>query len=223
VRIPIPKSPDVAQIERVRELVEGRFCVVVGSAPLPTQTAEIVSGEFVIAVNGGISSLPGAADLWVLNSKLQDKRGENVKPLHKSMIQQGKGRTAGHLLFLRGPKVESEQYTIETLQAIGTQFLTWSVLDKVTKRDFEGKVCARVSDTRPCSAGVLSTAIALYCGASSVRMVGFSFRPGYHYLPGAEPQYWWRDHIEADKRALKALSTRFGSRLSGDILQKVAA
>ncbi len=220
--IPIAISPDVSQIERVREFVDGRACVVVGSAPLPTPTAHVEPGEFVIAVNGGISSCPGAADLWVLNSKLQDKRGENVKPLHRSMIQQGKGRTAAHLLLLRGPKVASEQYTLDTLQALGTQHLTWSVLDKTTKLDFEKSLCER-KETKPCSAGIFSVALALHCGALHVRIVGLSFKPGYHYLPNAEPSAWWRDHIEADQRALKALSARFGARLSGDILQKVAA
>jgi len=220
--IPMSAHPDVSQIERVRALMEGRACVVVGSAPLKTPTAEITQGEFVIAVNGGISSLPGAADLWVLNSKLQDKRGENVKPLHKSMISQGKGRTAGHLLLLRGPKIASEQYTLETLDKLGTRYLTWSVLDKPTKLEFEKSICER-TERRPCSAGIFSTALALHCGASSVRLVGVSFTPGYHYLPKAEPQSWWRDHVEADQRALRALSARFGGRLSGAILQKVAA
>ncbi len=221
--IPIAETPDQGQVERIRSIVEGRACVVVGSAPLKTPTAEVSDGECVIAVNGGISSVPGAADLWVLNSKLQDKRGENVKPLHRSMLQQGTGRTTGHLLLLRGPKVASEQYTLDTLVRLGVRYQDWSVLDKVTKRQFEQDVCARVRDNRPCSAGILATAIALHVGAASVRMVGFSFKPGYHYLPNAEPQAWWRDHLEADQKALAVLSARFGDRLSGAILKTVAA
>jgi hypothetical protein len=222
--IAIPESPDMAQVEALRPMVENRACVVVGSAPLPTPTAEIGAGACAIAVNGGISSLPGHADLWVLNSKQQDRPGDpNMRPLHKTMLKQGKGRTAGHLLLLRGPKVASEDYTLATLQRLGAQYQSWSVLDKVTKRYFEGQVCHRVRDNRPCSAGILTVAMALWCGAAHVRMVGFSFAPGYHYLPNETPAYWWRDHQESDRRALVALKARYGSALSGEILKQVAA
>jgi hypothetical protein len=222
--LPLSAHADESQVTRVKPLLEGRNCVVVGSAPLPTNTAEILPGECVIAVNGSISSFTPPADLWVMNSKLQDKPGDGtIKPMHKTMLRQGKGRTAGHLLLLRGPKVASEGYTLATLEALGVQYQSWSVLDKPTKRWFEGQVCHRTSENRPCSAGVLVTAIALWCGAAHVRMVGFSFSPGYQYLPKVQPAYWWRDHVDADRRALKALATSFGDRLSGPILAKVAA
>lgn len=222
--IPIAETPDMAQVERIRPIVEGADCVVVGSAPLPTPSAEIEAGEVVIAVNGGISSLPGAAALWVLNSKQQDRPGDvAAKPLHKTMLRQGKGRTAGHLVLLRGPAVASEGYTLSKLQKMECQYESWSVLDKVTKRWFERDQCQRVRDNRPCSAGLLTVAMALYCGATHVRLVGFSFAPGYHYLRDTTPAYWWRDHVEADKRALLALSSRYPGRLSGAILHAVAA
>jgi hypothetical protein len=222
--IPIAQTPDESQIARVRPFVEGRSCVVVGSAPLPTRTAETLPGECVIAVNGGISSLPGPADMWVLNSKQQDRPGDPaLRPLHKTMLQQGKGRTAGHLLLLRGPKVASEAGTLATLQTLGVQYVSWSVVDKVTKRWHEGQVCGRVRENRPCSAGILAASIALWCGADHVRLVGFSFQAGYNYLKHVQPAHWWRDHVEADQRALKTLAARYGDRLSGAILQKVAA
>lgn len=220
--LPIARQADRSQIERIRPLVEGRACVVVGSAPLKTPKAEIEPGEVVIAVNGAISSLPGHADLWALNSKMQDRPGDpNLKPMHKTMLQQAKGRSAGHVLLLRGPKVASEQWTLETLRSLGCRYESWSVLDKTTKLDFEREQCGRKSEGRPCSAGVLTVASVLWCGAAHVRMVGFSFRPGYHYLPHVKPDYRWRDHLEADPRALKALSARYGSRLSGELVQAV--
>jgi len=222
--LPIATVADLSQVERLRSFVEGRSCVVVGSAPMPSSTADVLPEEVVIAVNGSISSLPGPADVWVLNSKQQDKPGSpSLKPLHRIMLSQGKGKQAGHLVLLRGPKIESEAYTLATLDALGCQYQSWSVLDKLTKRKFEGDTCARVSESRPCSAGILTVAMSLWCGAEHVRMVGFSLSPGYHYLSHVKPQYWWRDHVEADRRALKALTARYGERLSGPILQKVAA
>lgn len=222
--IPIAHIPMMAQVEQLRPFVEGRSCVVVGSAPIETRTAEIGPDEVSVAVNGGIASLPGSADVWVLNSKLQDRPGDpNLKPLHKAMVQQGRDRSVGHLLLLRGPKVASEAFTLETLDRLGCRYQSWSVLDKVTKRKFEGVHCGRSQENRPCSAGILTVAMALVCGAAHVRMVGFSFAPGYHYLPTVKPEYWWRDHIHADRRALSILSSAYRSRLSGSILEAVAA
>lgn len=224
--IPLAKVADPTQVGRVRDLLEGRACVVVGSAPLKTPVAEVAETEVAIAVNGGISSLPRAADLWVVASRPQDRPGHGqIKPLHKTMLHQAKGRTAGHVLFLRGPKDASEQDTLAMLLQLGCRHHTWSVLDKPTKRWLEGELCARSSDKHPCSSGLLATAIALWCGAASVRMVGFSLTPGYHYISSSKqpPQRWWRNHVEADRRALQALQARYGTQLSGAILKQVAA
>lgn len=224
--IPIAKAADPTQVERVRELIEGRVCVVVGSAPLQSKSADVAETDVVIAVNGGISSVARAVDLWVVASRPQDKPGNGqIKPLHKTMLHQAKGRTAGHALFLRGPKAkdESERDTLAALNLLGCRVGTWSVLDKPTKRWLEGELCARVNDKQPCSSGILATSIALWCGAASVRLVGFSFTPGYHYIRKQQPQRWWRNHVDADRRALCALRLRYGLRLSGEIVEKVAA
>lgn len=222
--IPLATTADPTQIERVRDLLQGRSCVVVGSAPLKSAAAEVAETDVVIAVNGGISSVARAVDLWVVASRPQDRPGNGqIKPLHKTMLHQAKGRTASHVLFLRGPKHASEGDTLKALRTLGCQVGTWSVLDKPTKQDIENRLCARPGEKDPCSSGILATAIALSCGAASVRLVGFSFTPGYHYLPKERGASWWRNHVRADQRALKALQARYGSALSGSILEKVAA
>lgn len=221
--IPLALVADPHQVEALRRCVDGRSCVVVGSAPLSSTYADIQPYETTIAVNGGISSLPSIADVWVVNSKAQDKPGALIRPLHKTMLQQGAHRRVGHVLFLRGPKVASESDTLTTLRHLRCSLGTWSVLDKPTKRWIEGELCGRLDDKKPCSSGILAVACALYAGAASVRLVGFSFTPGYHYLPKEKPQSWWRDHVAADRRALATLHHRFGSRLSTDVLQAVAA
>jgi hypothetical protein len=186
---------------------------------------EVADSDVVIAVNGGISSVPRAVDLWVVSSRPQDRPGyAAIKPLHRAMLDQAKGRTVGHVLMLRGPKAKdaSERDTLAALDIRKCRYNTWSVLDKPTKLWLETKLCARIHD-KPCSSGILATAIALYCGAASVRMVGFSFTPGYAYLPKQRGASWWRNHVDSDRRALRALQARYGSTLSGDILEKVAA
>lgn len=221
--LPIATVADPSQVERVRDLLEGRSCVVVGSAPLAQRSADVAETDVVIAVNGGISSAPGAVDLWVVSSRSQDKPGSSrIKPLHKAMLHQAKGRTVGHVLFLRGPKEASEGDTLAALALLGVRHHTWSVLDKPTKLWMETTLCAR-TEKHPCSSGILATAIALWCGASSVRMVGFSFVPGYHYITKERPASWWRNHVPADRQALKALRARYGSALIGEILSQVAA
>jgi hypothetical protein len=187
--------------------------------------------ETVIAVNGGISSVASPVDLWVVASRAVDKPGTaRIKPLHRTMLQQAKGKTVGHVLLLRGPKEASEQDTLAALAQLGVTYQTWSVLDKPTKHWLETETCDRPAkslvgrkETEPCSSGILATAIALYCGAVPVRMVGFSFTPGYHYLPKERPANWWRNHVAADRRALKALRAHYGATLSGSILEAVAA
>jgi hypothetical protein len=200
--------------------------VVVGSAPLKAKAADVRDDEMVIAVNGGISSVPRPVDLWVVASRSQDKPGSGrIKPLHKTMLHQAKGRTAAHVLFLRGPKEASEGDTLAALKQLGVQYHQWSVLDKPTKRWMERELCGRVGDkpTDICSSGILATAMALWCDATSVRMVGFSFAPGYQYIKDQRPQNWWRNHVASDRRALQALRARYGAVLSGSILEAVAA
>jgi hypothetical protein len=220
--IPIAKKADPSQVERVRDLIEGRDCVIVGAAPLKTPTADVAASEFVIAVNGAISSVGRAVDLWVVSSKLQDRPGNMIKPLHKVMLHQARGRTVGHVLMLRGPKLPTEGDTLAALKKLGCRLHSWSVLDKTTKRWLEGELCGRVSDKKWCSSGILATAIALWCGAASVRLVGFSFDPGYHYLPRQRGEPWWRDHVKEDQVALRALKARYGERLSGSIFEVAA-
>jgi hypothetical protein len=227
MKLPIATVADLTQVERVRDLIADRACVVVGSAPLPTPTADVADSDVVIAVNGGISSVARAVDLWVVSSRPQDRPGSAlIKPLHRTMLHQAKGRTVGHVLMLRGPKAKdaSEKDTLAHLDLIGCRYNTWSVLDKPTKLDLETRLCDRHAK-EPCSSGILATAIALDCGAVSVRMVGFSLAPGYQYIrdPKMPPQRWWRNHVDADRRAIRALHARYGARLSGSLIEQVAA
>ncbi len=222
--IPLATKADAAQVERLSELIAGRACVVVGSAPLKAAAADVADHELVIAVNGGISSVARAVDVWFVASRPQDKPGHaHIKPLHLTMLKQAKQKTAGHVVLLRGPKDASEDATLAMLKRLECRHHSWSVLDKPTKRWLEGEVCARKSDKAHCSSGILATAVALWCRAESVRLEGFSFVPGYHYLPQERGASWWRNHIDADRRALRALQEHYGARLSGAILERVAA
>lgn len=221
--LPLALAPSPSQVEALRPFVEGRRCVVVGSAPLRTSVADIDAGDITVAVNGGIASLTGRrADVWVLNSKAQDRPGSpDLKRMHGLMLDQAKTAQTGHLLLLRGPKVASEPETLETLRIRGASWQTWSVLDKPTKLWLEVECCGRTD--KPCSSGILTVASVLWCGAAAVRLVGFSFAPGYHYLPTTPAPRWWRDHVEADRRALRVLRGTYGARLSGTLVEAVAA
>ena len=66
--IPLATKADAAQVERLSELIAGRACVVVGSAPLKAAAADVADHELVIAVNGGISSVAWAVDVWFVAS-----------------------------------------------------------------------------------------------------------------------------------------------------------
>jgi hypothetical protein len=221
--VPLARVPDLAQIERLRPLIDGRAVCIVGSAPMPIRHY-LPADEVLIPVNGGISSTTGIVPIWIVGSKLQDAPNcPHRTPLHWTMLEQAKGRTVGHVCLLRGPKAATEEATLGAFEKLQTRYRSWSVLDKPTKRSLEGELCARVKDNAPCSSGILAAALACYCGATRVRLVGFSFTPGYHYLgKDQRPQAWWRNHVEADTRALKAL-VKHGYPIEGEILRKVAA
>lgn len=220
-------TPDPLQLERLRPFLEHRACVVVGSAPLPTPYAEVQhADECVIAVNGGISSLPPdrVADVWFVGSKLSDGNALQYRPMHALMLEQARKRTVGHIVLLRPPDRATEAFTLAQLDKLKCRYGSWSCFDKPLKRHLEGELCGRVDDKQPCSSGILATACALSCGAASVRLVGFSLKPGYAYLPNERnPPTWWRDHVHSDARALNILRARYGDTLSGDLVEAVAA
>lgn len=219
--IPLAKTADPSQVEALRGHVQGRQCVCVGSAPLGA-AIPLSPADVVIAINGAISSVP-RVDVWFLGSKESDKPGDPfIKPLHRQMLEQSRNRQAGHVVLLRGPKRPTEQYTLGWLLRMQCTVQTWSVLDKPTKRWMERELCDRRHDTAPCSSGILAVACALWCGAESVRLEGFSFLPGYHYVHET-PQRWWRNHVEADQRAVRALRARYGDQLSGDLIAQAVA
>jgi len=215
--IPLATVADTSQLDILAPLLSGASVVVIGSAPIRSRFVEVLDGEISMPVNGAISSVLGKVDLWVLGSKHYDTHEANTRFLHKTMLDQGKDRQVQRAVFLRGPKHMSEAATLERLRSRRCEVATWSVLDKPTKRWLEGEYCGRVDDKQPCSSGVLAAAMALWCGAASVRLSGFSLQPGYQYLPKQTPQPWWRDHIEADRRALRLLRQRFKTQIQGDI------
>lgn len=223
--IPLTTEPDPAQLARLTGAIAGRRCVVVGSAPLSTKTAAVEADEYIICVNGAISSVAGTADLWIVNSKAQDNPTwhREIRALHRTMLEQGAGRSVRHVAMLRGPKRATEDATLAQLDQMQCRYETWSVIDKPIKRAFEEDVCGRKGESDPCSAGVFATALALWAGAVGVRMVGFSFTPGYHYLKNSGRLIARvRGHVEADTRALRRLATRYGTRLSGRLVRAAA-
>lgn len=214
--IPLTVDPDHAQIDQLRPRLAGQSCVVVGSAPLKTRRAVTEPGEYVICVNGSISSIAGTADLWLLNSK------PNRSYLHLTMLQQGRGRSAVHVAFLRGPLEATERKTLGRLDKMKCRYTSWSVIDKPIKRWLEETICDRrlEGDQVACSAGVFAVALALWSGAARVRMVGFAWRAGYQYLASAPTTR--RGHVESDRRALRALTARYPGRLEGALMKDLA-
>jgi hypothetical protein len=210
--LPLSIAPDVSQIDRFGDLLRGQACAIVGAAPLRTPRAELEAGERVICVNGSISSVGSAPDLWLLNSS------ENRSALHLRMLQQAAGREARHVAFLRGSKVPTEPASIRHLHRVRCAIGGWSVIDKPIKRWLEESICDRPPrGVKPaCSSGLFAAALALWCGAARVRLIGFSWKAGYHYV--TVPRSVRRGHVDADRRALAALEARYPGRLAGALI-----
>jgi hypothetical protein len=216
--LPLTTTPDQTQLEAFGAIVRNRRCVVVGSAPLPTKHARTDPGEVVICVNGAISSVAGVPDIWVLNSK------PSAASLHLTMCRQGANRAVKHIAFLRSPIRPTEDESLTRLRKMGASCESWSVIDKPVKRWIEQTICDR-RDHSPgvntaCSAGIFTVALALWSGASRVRLAGFSWSAGYHYLPKLQVI---RGHVDADQRALRVLLDRYPGLLLGAIVPQAAA
>jgi len=216
--VPLTTTPDKAQLQAFGAIVANRRCVVVGSAPLPTKHARTDPSEVVICVNGAISSVSGVPDVWVLNSK------PSAASLHLTMCRQGANRAVKHVAFLRSPIRPTEDESLARLRKSGASLESWSVIDKPVKRWLEYEICDR-QDHSPgvntaCSAGIFTAALALWSGASRVRLVGFSWSAGYHYLPKLQTI---RGHVDADQRALRVLADRYPGLLIGAIVKTETA
>lgn len=202
-------------VEEIRARLAGRRCLVVGSAPLD---GPIVPGddECIVAVNGGMSSVPGVIDLWLLNSRRKpyESWGPERVALNEHMVCQGAGRTVRTVAWVTVDD-EPEDAMVARLRAQRTEYAQGCVIARTTRERIETVSGARTPAMRKhaLSAGMFAVALCFWSGAAAVRMVGFSWRAGYAYLPGVELAAVTRGHIEGDRLALEQLLARYGDRL----------
>jgi hypothetical protein len=196
----------------------GRRCVVVGSAPLSAQI-RLADDEFVVGVNGGISSVP-RVDAWVVNSRNNDAASWSPaqRRLSKLMLAQAAGRTVPLAVFL-SKHDEGPPWTLKFLKAQGTLVVRWiEFADANARRAMELKVGARTPamSKHALSAGMTAAAWCFAEGADTVRLEGFSWVSGYQYLPGElipNRGEGSRGHAAGDKEAIRLLTGRYPGRL----------
>lgn len=196
-------------------MLAGRRCLVVGSALLK-RPLSVDNGEVVVAVNGGISSIPGVVDVWLLNSRRQpyESWGPERVALNERMVRQGAGRTVRTVAWVTVDD-EPEDVMVARVRAQGTVYAQGCVIARTARERIETVSGARTPAMRKhaLSAGMFAVALCFWSGAAAVRMVGFSWRAGYAYLPGVELPAATRGHIEGDRLALEQLLARYGDRL----------
>lgn len=206
-------------IKLLRYVVHDRPVAVVGSAPLKEKLARR-EGEIVLAVNGGIGSTVGPVDIWQVNSRSSqfEQWGPGRKRLATLMLKQGAKRDVGLLLFI----AREQEAPPTTRKILGGQKTTWryeaTILQASERRQLEEATGARTEAMKKdaMSAGLTAACYALYAGAAAVRLVGFSWLPGYEYLPGERIDA--RGHVRADQRALVNLLARYAGRVEHDLV-----
>ena len=204
-----------AIIDELRGVLAGRPCLVLGSAPLDVPAIAARAGEVVVAVNGGIASLPGRIDIWVVNSRAAALEGWTPakRRLHDLMAATGRGRTVGRLMLLdRFGESDAGDAMAARLLALGCRWDTRVFVPRAMRWAYECDLLGPGLSEGP-SAGFLTAALCLAAGAAAVRLVGFSWHPGYAYLPreplGAEA----RAHVQADQAALATLVVQYGDQV----------
>jgi hypothetical protein len=206
-------EPAQRALEGLALTLAGEPVTVLGAAPLGKDDPLSVEGR-LLAVNGGISSVAGDPDVWVVNSRSSqfEQWGPSRRRLARLMLKQGAGKRIPFALFLaREP--EAPGYTLDILRSQGTTVERWDMLTQIDRRLLEHQSGVRDDENAKgaLSAGVTAAAFALLAGAAEVRLLGFSWAPGYAYLPGERIDA--RGHVPADMRGLKLLQARYGTRL----------
>lgn len=212
---PVAQRSDPAQrtLEALALALAGEPVTVLGAAPLGKDDPATVEGRLV-AVNGGISSVRGNPDVWVVNSRSSqfEQWGPSRRRLAHLMLKQGAGKAIPLAVFLaREP--EAPKTTLALLSGYGTHVMAWHMLTQIDRRLLEAQSGVRTDKHAKdaLSAGVTAAAFALLAGAAEVRLLGFSWNPGYAYLPGERIDA--RGHVPADMRGLTLLQARYGTRL----------
>lgn len=200
-------------LEALRATLEGAAVTVLGSAPLEAPLA--LDGRKLLAVNGGISSSAQTPEVWVCNSRLPPTRwGRERQRLAALMLEQARGRAVPLVIFL-AKHAKGPETTLAVLEAQGTHVEAWHALGATDRRRLESAAGARVGEVggASLSAGLTATALALLAGAASVRLEGFSWVPGYAYMPGKRLVNT-RGHVHSDIDGLAMLEARYGAVLA---------
>lgn len=199
--------------------LENRKVVVIGSAPLSANPA-VAGDEVIIAVNGGISSYPHC-DIWVVNARgTMQEWGPQMRALSLRMLAQGADRAIQvALLLTKGDN--ALELTLARLKKQRTRCtLGYREIPNDMRRSIEAQAGGRdlTMAKHALSAGLFAVCYAFWAGAARVRMVGFSWEPGYAYAP--DTQIKVRGHSAGDKQALVRLQQKYGERLVTSLLKE---
>jgi hypothetical protein len=197
--------------------VECRKVLVVGSARLE-RPLDREPDELVVCVNGGISTFPGVADFWVVNSRANARFFTNERlRMHKLMMDQCSRRFIETVVFVTRAE-GSEQVTALWMEERGCGWRRSMLLDPgaraMVERDSGGRI--KGMERQTASLGLTTVALFLWAGALRVRLRGFSRTAGYEYLPKDAPvDQRWRAHLSADIGMMEHLLKRHGERVQG--------
>jgi hypothetical protein len=201
------------------EILAHRDVVVVGSAPL-VQPIRVDASEVLVCVNGSPSLVPDRdPDLWVVLSSRTDSRP--TRTANARMIEQLSGRrvkTALHIgnnLGGPGPK------TVEQLERVNCRTDRVLQMYPHDRKVLSEQLAIRLSlSGHVQSTGFVAIMLAAFCRARRIRLCGFSWVEGYHYLPVEQwERRGERGHLKADRETLEQLLDREPNRFAGPIVE----
>jgi hypothetical protein len=129
------------------------------------------------------------------------------------MLKTGKDRLIDLVVFLAREE-EAPAVTSKILRKQGTVWEREIALTQIERREIERVAGGRAGDMEyeALSAGFTAACFAFQAGASSVTLEGFSWGPGYAYLPTFKPEA--RGHLGPDRKALANLLGRYDGRFT---------
>jgi hypothetical protein len=185
-------AADFKRLESHRSLILDQDCVVVGSAP--NRVLPVVAGP-LITVQGSQVGLDLVPDLAVFSG--HTTKGSSV--VARDTMAGIRGLKARSVVFIE--KGQSEEGAFRSFAAAGYRFRKMTTISPVTRAQLLRIVCG-IEAEETCSNGVFAIALALYLGASTVTLAGFSLSGGHHYRSAFAD----RQHVLEDSRFFSLLT-----------------
>lgn len=192
----------IPAMARLRDMVQGRKVILIGSAPGAHVKAEDVERNLIVCVNAAALGLAGSIvpDITFVNTAIAGPHPVAVKTRERLQELQ----TKSLFIIESAISINKANRILGPIERKSTDYITLAercdILEAFLKRPLSGPV----GEEHVPSTGFFVCILLIACGALHVKMTGFSFSDGHSYLSSVAR----REHILRDLEVLKLIVDR---------------